>query len=207
MDSLKLNKRNSVRKGLFALMLIVLLVSALILSVTARYMTSGRATATFVPVIQHQSLHLFSGRDVNGIGEPLEMVERAMQFLCVSNAESQDTFEICEDMTFRVRLYLKQTDELTEPLKVSMQNGRRYGDWGQEIEATSRKLNGESALAKVSGNGWIYTFCDASGEELTFTLSGGELSDLYFVFTTENGMFNQFQLKVEPVRARSEVAQ
>lgn len=207
MNRMELNKRNGVCKGLCPLLLIVFLASLLIVSAAARYMTTGRATATFVPTIQRQSLHLFSGRDANGVGEPLEMVERAMQFLCVSNAEVEDSFEACEDMTFRVRLYLKQTDEVTEPPKVFAQSGSRYGEWGTEMEATSRKLSNESALAKVAGDGWIYTFCNASGKELTFTLSGEEFSDVYFVFTTESGLFSQFQLKVEPVRAGSEVAQ
>ena len=207
MDCFELNKRNGVRKGLVACLLIILLAISLIVSVAARYITENRATATFTPVIPNRPLQTYANRDSNGVGKPFEMLDSAMQFLCVTNAQSQDAFEVCEDMTFRIRLYLKQTEAVTAPLKVSMQNGRQYGEWGQEIEAMSRQLNDESALAKVSGEGWIYTFCDASGKELTFTLSGKELSDLYFVFTTENGLFSQFQLKVDLVRAGTEVAQ
>lgn len=207
MIGLQFNKCHRIRKGLAGCLLVVLLAVMLIISAAARYMTTGRATATFVPTQKSSSLYLFTRRNQEGVGEPLEMANSAMQFLCVSNGESAANFESGEDMTFRIRLYLKATEEINEPFSMILQNGRVAGEWGREIVAKIRKLDEESALAKISGSGWIYTFEDATGKELLFTLSGKECSNQYFVLRTNGGVFNQFEFKIELVRSESEVAQ
>ncbi len=208
MNNWRSNQSRVFRKGLTGCLLILLLISVLIVSVTARYMTTGRTTATFTPVLQNNSLYVFAGRDANGIGKPLEMANTAMQFLCISNAQTQESFEDCEDMTFRIRLYLQQTSEITEAPYLILQTGSEPGEWdGQEMIAQPRYLDDDSALAKISGSGWIYTFEDVTGKEMLFTLSGSEFSNQYFVLRTNGGVFSQFQLKVELVRTESEVTQ
>lgn len=123
-----------------------------------------------------------------------------MQFLCVSNANTDTSVVADDDITFRIRFYLNETIQAKPDMTFSMQSKTDVNDdYTPQILASKITLDENSALAKLSGKGSVYMFLDANKQEMLFTLKGGELSDYYFVFMTDDVIFDQFELKVEIV--------
>jgi len=57
---------------------------------------------------------------------------------------------------------------------------------GQTFQATATPITKDTALYHTHGAGWIYTFQDAEGEELSWTLHGGELSFVCLTITVKD---------------------
>lgn len=100
--------------------------------------------------------------------------------LCVSNSDRNGVDRAIEDQTIRLRLYLPDSVYESAAMQITLQiedNNRTY-------IATKDYLSPSSAAAKeIGASGWIYTFCDASGNELTWVLKGGKVADLNVTFT------------------------
>ena len=203
---MKNGKLNTWRKGLSALSLLVAMLCVCVTPTMARYLTTGSAVASFAIDVAPKQIYLLNSRNDQGVGTDFTVdVDNVMQFLCVSNADKTGTAIAQEDVTFRVRLYIKE-DIAPNEMLITTHYGEVYGEYGPDVAATARRLDDDSALAKKEGKGWIYMFCDANGNELLFTLPGGEVSDLYFVFTktaekTGPIYFDDFQFKIEIVES------
>lgn len=59
-------------------------------------------------------------------------------------------------------------------------------DTVNKIQATVTPITEGTALYNTYGDGWIYTFQDAEGEELSWTLAGGALSYISLTVTIED---------------------
>ena len=197
-------KLNTWRKGLTFLSLFIAMLCVCVTPTMARYLTQGSAVASFAIDAAPSQVYLLGSRNNQGVGTDFVLdKDNVMQFLCVSNADKTGTAIAQEDVTFRVRLYIKE-DLAPNEMPITSYYGETYGDYGPDVAATARRLDDNSALAKKEGTGWIYMFCDARGNELLFTLPGGEVSDIYFVFTktaeeTSPVYFDDFQFKIEIV--------
>ena len=198
-------KLNTWHKGLSALSLLLAMLCVCITPTMARYLTTNSQTASFV-IKEQPQLYLYTTRNNKGEGTNFVVeTDNVMQRLCISNADPTGAVVTQQSMTFRIRLYIKQ-DVAPDAMKIGMEYGDSFGEYGAIVTAVARRLDDNSALAKKEGKGWIYTFCDAKGNELLFTLPGGAAADKYFVFTktaeaTDPIHFDDFQFKIELVEA------
>lgn len=101
------------------------------------------------------------------------------QSLTVSVKNSDGDDVPADDMTVRIRFFLPgDADPLAgKSLKLKVEDDRTY-------TATHEQLSESSALYAEVGGGWIYTFI-RSGEEVTHSLAGGEVSELKMKLTAE----------------------
>ncbi len=95
----------------------------------------------------------------------------------VKNSDGDDV--PTDDMTVRIRVFLPgEADPLAgAALKLKVEGDRTY-------TATHEQLGESSALYAKLGAGWVYTFI-RSGEEVTHSLAGGEVSELEMKLTAE----------------------
>lgn len=103
-----------------------------------------------------------------------ETVEGVTQLsLAVANGISETEFSE-KDQKIRLRLIGTLglwTETETASIYLLSEDGS-----GTKIKATVTPITKGTALYNTHGEGWIYTFQDAEGEELSWTLAGGELS-------------------------------
>jgi len=77
-----------------------------------------------------------------------------------------------EGKTISPKLKFPQEDKPEEP---------------QQVEATAIRIAPESPMYTTFGEGWMFCFTDNEGEELTWTLEGGELNYIEMELTLEGG--------------------
>ncbi|MBQ7398621.1 MAG: hypothetical protein IJW09_07365 [Clostridia bacterium] len=194
---MKNGKLNTWRKGLTFLSLFIAILCVCVTPTMARYLTTGSAVATFAIKAQQQVYWHDPSAQTDG---EFSLSEGKMQFLCVSNANADESVVADDDITFRIRFYLNETVQAKPDMTFSMQSKTDVNDdYTPQILASKITLDENSALAKLSGKGSVYMFLDANKQEMLFTLKGGVLSDYYFVFVTDDVKFNNFQMKVEIV--------
>lgn len=141
-------------------------------------------------------VQLYAARDEGGAGDAstpqwtLDAEFTSQTLTCLlSNGYSGET-AAAEDLSFRLRLYLPETDGLaddqTDPLG-SLSIKLQTEQDGQTVEYTaeSEYLRQKSAVYREKGAGWVYVFTDAEGNEPIFLLEGGQLSDLPITLTAE----------------------
>ncbi len=138
----------------------------------ARYRYQQATDLLFAPKTAAQ-VYLF-GAETNGSFAPIpeDLTKTAdgqtLDFV-VSNGENSKKYSP-EDQYVQVRLFaslsLGDGDNLSAVLTV--------GD--SEYTAVVRQLDAGSPICESFGEGWIYSFVDANGEELRWFLEGGKLS-------------------------------
>ena len=155
-----------------AAMLLLGCVCLLIGSAWARYRYQQTTDLLFAPETASQ-VYLF-GAQKNGSFTPMSesLTETAngqkLDFV-VTNGESKTQFSP-EDQYVQVRLHaslsLGNGDNLSAVLTV--------GD--TTYTAVMRQLDAGSPICESFGEGWVYCFLDANGQELRWHLEGGKLS-------------------------------
>ena len=189
MEQRKLNKQISLIYGAVCLGMAILLCLTLSLSVGDAY---GRYCKTITGRMGYSvglksRVWVMGQRDANQIGSALPVnwtqvgdttYVRSVK-LCVSNSDEYGTNSAIEDMKIRIRLYLPE-DVYRNAMQLSMQI---EGD-SQNYTAIAEYLApGAAAAQEMNASGWVYTFFDASGNELTKLLKGGRVSDLNLTIT------------------------
>ena len=185
----ELNKLPSLFYGAICLGMAVLLVITLSLSVGTAY---GRYCKTITGTQGYYTglkdrVWVMGTRNANQIGSALPVswtqvgattYTRSVS-LCISNSDEQGNQRAIHDQKIRMRLYLPDA-AYHSAMQITLQVN---GD-NRIYTATQEYLSPSSAAAKeIGASGWIYTFCDASGNELICQLKGGRISDLNVLIT------------------------
>lgn len=153
-------------------MLLLGCVCLLIGSAWARYRYQQTTDLLFAPKTASQ-VYLF-GTQKNGSLTPIsesftETANGQKLDFVVSNGESKTQFSL-EDQYVQVRLHaslsLGNGDNLSAVLTVG----------NTTYTAVMRQLDAESPICESFGEGWVYCFLDANGQELRWHLEGGKLS-------------------------------
>ncbi len=89
-----------------------------------------------------------------------------------------------KDVTFHLRLAATDGIGSAENLKIALYMDTAEGEvvaYAANIQAITE----HTQLYEQFGDGWVYRFCDAVGEEVEFTLPGGQLSEYSAVLICE----------------------
>jgi hypothetical protein len=183
---------------------LLILVWTLCLSIgltMGRYITEGSATAVFTSKMSQ--VHVT-------VGEWTDLKTLNIQ---ASNYAEADVVAD-EDMTLRVRAYVKNTLTGTESpapdpenLILRIKSSTDGTAYTTEYQAKLFKsVDGATYLGKTSGAGWMYVFLDEDGNELTYILEKNKQSDIYFEITVDDSNLpmdtQDIELKIETVKAK-----
>ncbi len=193
------NRRMLSLIGIAAFLIVFATVTMSVGNTMGRYVSQGQAIATFTPKATHAYV------------SETEWSEDLTLKAQVSNYE-QDGEPACkENVTFRVRLYVKATDTNTtsdlSDLNITLKSSLDGEQYGTEYKAKLLCAVGASTyLGKGSGEGWMYVFLDQNGNELTYVLEKNNRSNLYFDIAVDNQNFEilaeNLELKIETVRPK-----
>ena len=197
MNRWKLNKSLWFSLGLTCLLCVAFLVIASGTAL-ARYRTEREAKITFevrepeqislgmVRTItkEEATAQLPAGTEVfDPSGEPAWQTVDGVPQLTLAAANGISDTEFAEyDQSIRLRLIGSLglwTGADTAQIFLLMEDGTK-------LQATATPIVEGTAMYVSHGEGWVYSFLDAEGEELTRNLAGGKLSYTSFTVTIEN---------------------
>ena len=165
MESKQLNRRLPRLVGIAALLILAWTLCVSVGLTMGRYMTEGSADAVFTSKMPQVHVTVSEWTD-----------QKTLSIQASNYAEADVVAD--EDMTLRVRAYVKNTLTGTESptpnpenliLKIkSSTDGTAYTT---EYQAKLFKsVDSATYLGKTSGVGWMYVFLDKNGNELTYIL-------------------------------------
>ncbi len=114
--------------------------------------------------------------------------------ICVSNSDLLGETVPEKDITFRIRVFIPDEDN-QNPSTETQQENFNYDALAFTLQSTEDGLlhlsqsdyMSERAPYSVNNqNGWIYSFYNASGEELQYTLKGNKVRDIQFDLAVRN---------------------
>lgn len=155
----------------------------------ARYREASDGTLG-VEAKKPAQVYLWAGTDPEGVYTPgtgvwVENEGNLELSFMVTNTQSED--RVPEDtQQFRVRLIgsLLAWEENSEGL---LRLTYTHGEETETLEAQVQRILPDTPLHSQFGDGWIFTFPDENGEELCWTLEGGERSTVAMQLVLENG--------------------
>lgn len=205
MDQRKLNTGPQLIYGMICCAVALLLCWTATISVGVaygRYCKTITGAMTFTPESKQQ-VWIMGQRDVNQVGTELPTDWKQVGTttfvrsvsLCVSNSDSSAATIQTEDIAVRIRLYFPESVSGNMPITLQIE-----GDATEYTVNEGEYLSPSSALGiQKNAGGWIYTFHEATGEELVYVLEGGKVSDINLTLTASNvsGIINDYQLLVD----------
>ena len=169
-----------------ALVLAVMVLLASILLATgtafARYRFRQTSELLFAPKTS-EGIYLWGGVDTQIAFQPLPEAFTAdengqkLTFM-VANGTNLETFAR-ETKVVQVRLACTLGLGAAENLTATLTVGK------EKYHAEARKIDVDSPMYKTFGEGWVYVFTDAEGNELLWTLEGGKLSATRMALTVQ----------------------
>lgn len=211
----------------YSLGLAVLLCVAFLVVATgttlARYRAEREAEITF-EVREPEQICLGTVRTVTE-EEATEDLKAGTEVFDASTAPVWENVENVPQITFAVANGTSATDYSQRDQKLQLRLIGTLGFWTGEgtanmylllpaedgtdtvnkIQATVTPIPEGTVLHQTNGDGWIYTFQDVNKEELSWTLSGGELSYISLTVTMEGAVLSdpsllQLQMVADVIR-------
>lgn len=217
MERRKMNKTPRLLLGLMAVLMLGCLVTA-IGPAQARYRVSDRATAglevrPMEQIYLGQMAKASADAQEKVFDETLQgtwqMVDGRVQLeFAIANGKIEDRKDPKTGETYPVEVFAQEdqralirvmgdlsfwdgkqdlTLQLIAPSRVKRGETEAY-------TAVPQRINPESALYKTFGDGWIFTFVDKDGQELTWLLEGEALSVMEYALVLESRDLDQVGL-------------
>ena len=99
--------------------------------------------------------------------------DRKILDFCVSNGTAEDYAQADQQVKFRLLVSLGAWGGIEE-----MDTLLRFSQTGESFQGSAQPITADTPVYSTFGEGWVITFCDEEGEEVSWTLEGDELSYL-----------------------------